>query len=237
MSKTKAERFTITIEELEARINLPENSEAAIWMKEAVKYLGVTELSGAAIAPQIDAFFNTTISSSTSISVAEANKLAGTTSITGVAASKTVRIFRPADESGEKNSWCSAFMNHVMIQSIGSGTHNVGAYTWQSWGYPVKSKTIPFGAVLIFRREGGMHVAFYVGEDANNYYIYGGNQSQDILRGITSSPGIVGIKRKKKVDNVPVVRWPFEHKPVEPSPVTTAGAKKPHDKQSPHRHA
>ncbi|MFZ2996674.1 MAG: TIGR02594 family protein, partial [Sphingobium sp.] len=32
------------------------------------------------------------------------------------------------------------------------------------------------GAILVFDREGGGHVAFYVGEDASHYHVLGGNQ-------------------------------------------------------------
>jgi hypothetical protein len=36
------------------------------------------------------------------------------------------------------------------------------------------------GEVLVFKREGGGHVGFYVGEDATRFRVLGGNQSNSV---------------------------------------------------------
>jgi len=69
---------------------------------------------------------------------------------------------------------------------------------WANWGQ--KSNIAP-GAVLVFKRQGGGHVGFYVGEDSSAYHVLGGNQSDS-----------VSIARIAK-DRLVAVRWPKESHP------------------------
>jgi hypothetical protein len=52
------------------------------------------------------------------------------------------------------------------------------------------------GAVLVFEREGGGHVGFYVGEDSTHYHVLGGNQGDAV--------SIVRIARSRSIAR----RWP-----------------------------
>ena len=53
----------------------------------------------------------------------------------------------------------------------------LSAREWLNFGENVKPA---YGAVMVFSREGGGHVGFYVSEDTNYYHILGGNQSNQV---------------------------------------------------------
>ncbi|MCC7304776.1 MAG: TIGR02594 family protein [Alphaproteobacteria bacterium] len=52
------------------------------------------------------------------------------------------------------------------------------ALAWASFGTEVKEPML--GDVLVFNRQGGGHVGFYVAEDENYYHVLGGNQSDQV---------------------------------------------------------
>lgn len=56
----------------------------------------------------------------------------------------------------------------------------VRAKAWATWGQNIRPERIAPGAVLVFEREGGGHVGFYVGEDDTAYHVLGGNQSDAV---------------------------------------------------------
>jgi hypothetical protein len=58
------------------------------------------------------------------------------------------------------------------------------------------------GAVLVFKRPGGGHVGFYVGEDATSYFVLGSNQADSVC-----------IERISK-DRCVALRWPTESNPI-----------------------
>ncbi len=70
------------------------------------------------------------------------------------------------------------------------------ARAWTKFGTKL-SKPKP-GAIMVFERDGGGHVAFYEGENANNYSIRGGNQGDR-----------VSVINKPKADFIAAV-WPGE---------------------------
>lgn len=63
-----------------------------------------------------------------------------------------------------------------------------------------------FGAIAAIKRNGGGHVGFIVGEDSQNYYMLGGNQSNTVS---------IAPKAKSRFTNASF-RWPstFERRPV-----------------------
>ncbi len=52
------------------------------------------------------------------------------------------------------------------------------ARAWTKFGTPLTKPKL--GAIMVFERDGGGHVAFYEGENANNYSIRGGNQGDRV---------------------------------------------------------
>lgn len=52
------------------------------------------------------------------------------------------------------------------------------ARNWAKYGVAVSQAML--GDILVFVRNGGGHVGFYIGEDSNYYYVLGGNQSNKV---------------------------------------------------------
>lgn len=75
--------------------------------------------------------------------------------------------------------WCGLLMAMCAKRAGYPFTQKaLSALEWSKFGLPV---AIPaegpmLGDVLTFKREGGGHVALYVGEDAEAYHVLGGNQ-------------------------------------------------------------
>lgn len=99
--------------------------------------------------------------------------------------------------SGDEIPWCGLFMAVVATRADKPVPDQpLWALNWALWeretGQPMH------GDVLVFIREGGGHVAIYVGEDARTYHCLGGNQSD-----------AVSITRvdKKRLRSVRRPRW------------------------------
>ncbi len=91
--------------------------------------------------------------------------------------------------------WCGLFVGHCMAANgIKPPEKLLAALEWKSFGVVLKEPC--YGCVMVFRRTGGGHVGFYMGEDKNTYHILGGNQSDS-----------VSIARVAKSQYV-AARWP-----------------------------
>lgn len=66
------------------------------------------------------------------------------------------------------------------------------ALNWLNFGTPIDNPGI--GDILVWRRKGGGHVGFYVGEDDTHYHVLGGNQGDkvSIIR-LTKTPSQSGV--------------------------------------------
>ncbi len=75
--------------------------------------------------------------------------------------------------------WCGLFTAFCMVENnIIPPSVAVRASAWGTWG---QALTVPhFGAVLVFTREGGGHVGFFVGHDETTYHVLGGNQGDKV---------------------------------------------------------
>jgi uncharacterized protein (TIGR02594 family) len=91
--------------------------------------------------------------------------------------------------------WCGLFVAEC-IAAVGLRPISIAvrASSWAAWGLPMKEGAV--GAVLVFKRPGGGHVGFYVGEDHTHYHVLGGNQSD-----------AVNVARIEKARCV-AIRWP-----------------------------
>lgn len=80
--------------------------------------------------------------------------------------------------AGDHVPWCGLFVAHC-IKAAGHATVPIAvrASAWESWGQPCKP--VP-GAVVVFKRPGGGHVGFLVGQNATSYRVLGGNQSDGV---------------------------------------------------------
>lgn len=118
--------------------------------------------------------------------VHRALELFGTVELAGAANSKTIIAW--AKEVGGKVAdvykadaipWCGLFMAVVAQRAKKEVPKDpLWALNWGTFGKYVPKPML--GDVLVFKRNGGGHVALYVGEDANYYHCLGGNQSDKV---------------------------------------------------------
>lgn len=75
--------------------------------------------------------------------------------------------------------WCGLFIGICAKRSNLKVPENpLWALNWATWGTQVDTPML--GDVLVFKRDGGGHVALYVGEDDTHYHILGGNQHDSV---------------------------------------------------------
>ena len=75
--------------------------------------------------------------------------------------------------------WCGLFASVVATRAgFDSPVNPLWALNWLNFGMPVTQPGL--GDVLVWRRPGGGHVGFYVGEDATHYHCLGGNQGDKV---------------------------------------------------------
>lgn len=75
--------------------------------------------------------------------------------------------------------WCGLFIG-VVARRAGKDVVSspLWALSWADFGKPAGQPML--GDVLTFKRNGGGHVALYVGEDSSAYHCLGGNQSDKV---------------------------------------------------------
>jgi uncharacterized protein (TIGR02594 family) len=75
--------------------------------------------------------------------------------------------------------WCGLFMAVVAKRAAKEWPKTpLWALSWATFGKKVPEPML--GDVLVFTRQGGGHVALYVGEDETAYHCLGGNQSDKV---------------------------------------------------------
>ncbi|MDD1452673.1 TIGR02594 family protein [Sphingomonas sp. H160509] len=81
----------------------------------------------------------------------------------------------------DETPWCGTFVAHCVAEAgLEPPKVAVRASSWEAWGANLRADRLAPGAVLVFKRPGGGHVGFYVGEDATAYHVLGGNQSNAV---------------------------------------------------------
>ena len=96
--------------------------------------------------------------------------------------------------TSDEVAWCGLFVAKV-IQKAGFEVVKdpLWALNWKNFG--TIQKVAMLGDVLIFKRDGGGHVAFYIAEDQNYYHVLGGNQSDSVSITRIAKGRCVGIRR------------------------------------------
>lgn len=146
--------------------------------------------------------------------IEEALKLFGTREVIGKGSNRTILEWRDElNQSGVKISgfsdddipWCGLFAAIVIFRRSGVASEVVKDPLWaRNWeNYGVKSPLAGLGDVLVFVRDGGGHVGFYVGEDGSCYHVLGGNQSNAVT-----------ITRIEKSRCIAVRRPPYKNQPA-----------------------
>ena len=81
----------------------------------------------------------------------------------------------------DETPWCGVFVAHCMSEAgLPYPRLYMRARAWADYGALLRPDRLAPGAILVFSRNGGGHVGFYVGEDAGFYYVLGGNQSNAV---------------------------------------------------------
>ncbi len=123
--------------------------------------------------------------------------------------------------SAHRPTWYVVAQSYVGLQEGVGDSDNPTVLGWAkalaaldflSWGEALPGPAL--GAILVFRRPGGGHVGFYVGESDDAFYVLGGNQRDGV--------NYTWIEKARCC----AIRWPqFVPKPpVEPIILTRYGA-------------
>jgi len=103
--------------------------------------------------------------------------------------------------------WCGTFVAAVMQEAnLPYPKEFFRAKAWADYGANLRTQYVSPGAILVFSREGGGHVGFYVSEDPTAYNVLGGNQGNSV--------SITRIAKSRCI----AIRWP-RGEPVPGRPV------------------
>lgn len=80
--------------------------------------------------------------------------------------------------NNDETYWCSAFVNWCVERAGYEGTDSAWARSWLNWGK--KIDTPRKGCIVVFKRDSGGHVGFYMGETETTIKVLGGNQSNEV---------------------------------------------------------
>lgn len=110
----------------------------------------------------------------------------------------------------DETPWCGTFVAHCLREAgLPVPQHWYRALAWKDYGSNLRPTHVCEGAILVFAREGGGHVGFYVGEDRFYYRVLGGNQSNAV--------NVMRIAKNRCV----AIRWPKDV-PVTGGPIHVA---------------
>jgi uncharacterized protein (TIGR02594 family) len=112
----------------------------------------------------------------------------------------------------DEMAWCGGFIAACLVE-VGVEPVKLAARakSWAAYGSLLRTDRLAPGAIMVFGREGGGHVAFYVGQDATHYHVLGGNQGNAV--------SVTRIARNRLIAS----RWP-KGEPVIGGPVQLSAA-------------
>jgi len=95
----------------------------------------------------------------------------------------------------DKIPWCGLFAAHCLeTAGLKFPKDALSALAYGEYGVGLTEPS--YGAIMVFKRNGGGHVGFYLGEDDEAYHILGGNQSSKVS------------KARIAKERLHAVRWP-----------------------------
>lgn len=81
----------------------------------------------------------------------------------------------------DATAWCGLFEGICNLRAGWPVSKELlSALSWAKWGTHVEPGDEMLGDTLVFVRPGGGHVAKYIGESKDNFFVYGGNQSDKV---------------------------------------------------------
>lgn len=130
----------------------------------------------------------------------------GVAEVVGKGSNRTIISWRDElNQAGVKISgysdddipWCGLFAAIITLRRMGKASEVVKdplwARNWQEYG--VKSPKAGLGDILVFVRNGGGHVGFYVAEDTSAYHVLGGNQSNKVCITRVAKDRCIAVRR------------------------------------------
>jgi uncharacterized protein (TIGR02594 family) len=155
--------------------------------------------------------------------IREGLKLFGTREVVGKGSNRTIISWRDELNGATKNGkpvivgfhdddipWCGLYAAIVVFRRLKNISEVVAsplwARNWTKYGVEVSKQVsgklvnvagrVPsLGDVLVFVRNGGGHVGFYVGEDANYFHVLGGNQSNAVTITRIAKSRCIAVRR------------------------------------------
>ncbi len=115
-------------------------------------------------------------------------------------------IHAPSWYDDDDKAWCAVWMNRMCLAMqwalSGKDFELIRAKSFETWGRPLITAVL--GAVLVFQREGGGHVGFYLGERPDAYLVLGGNTSNKVSATWIAKDRLTAIRWP---DDVPAFSW------------------------------
>lgn len=119
------------------------------------------------------------------LTIWEALREYGVKELAGAASSPTImgwaaEVGLQATYTADSVPWCGLFAA-VVCKRAGKEVVKdpLWALNWAKFG--VEAGQPSLGDILVFVRDGGGHVGFYIGESATHYYVLGGNTSDQVM--------------------------------------------------------
>ena len=96
--------------------------------------------------------------------------------------------------TSDEIAWCGLFVAKVVLKAGFEVVKDpLWALNWSNFG--TKQSVAMLGDVLVFKRDGGGHVGFYIAEDKNYFHVLGGNQSNSVSITRIAKNRCVAIRR------------------------------------------
>ena len=138
--------------------------------------------------------------------IANALEFYGVQEIVGKGSNKTIIEWRDQlnqagvtikGYSDDDIPWCGLFVAIVIFFRKDNPHEVVKDPLWaRNWlNYGINATTAALGDVLVFARNSGGHVGFYIGEDTTCYHVLGGNQSNKVNITRVQKSRCIGIRR------------------------------------------
>ena len=130
--------------------------------------------------------------------ITEALKLLGTLEVKGngnnPAIIKWAKELGIRDYNMDSIPWCGLF---AAIVTARAGKDVVDAPLWaRNWAkFGSKADQARLGDILVFVRDGGGHVGFYIAESATTYHVLGGNQGDSVSIVEVAKSRCVAVRR------------------------------------------
>lgn len=96
----------------------------------------------------------------------------------------------------DKASWCSSFVNWSLAQAGVAGTGSALARSWLTWGDALDAPRV--GCIVVLSRDDPTgwkgHVGFFLRADAENLYLLGGNQLEQVRAHFYPRANLLGYR-------------------------------------------